>query len=179
MRPNWDEYFMAIAIIVSSRSSCRHVKAGSVIVFDKRIIGTGYNGAPPGIKENCLEMGCRKEIAGFKYNESLNTGRCIGAHAEMNALANLSREIHKGATLYTTIFPCPACAKNLLAYNIKRIVYKREYDKKETELSTVLFKEAGVEIKKLDLSQKRLNAIIFETPDVFFDVFSKEEKQKP
>jgi len=179
MRPTWDEYFMAIAILVSSRSSCRNVRAGSVIVLDKRIIGTGYNGAPPGVKENCLDYGCRKEISGLSYRESLNTGKCIGVHAEMNALANLSREIHKGATLYTTIFPCPACAKNLLAYNIKRIVYKKEYDKSESELSLRLFEEAGVEIEKLDLSSEKVKKILFSRQNVEFDVFSGEEKQKP
>jgi dCMP deaminase len=171
MRPNWDEYFMAIAVLTSARSSCRHVRAGSVIVLDKHIIGTGYNGAPPGVKDNCLDAGCRKENLGLSYKESLNTGKCIGIHAEMNALANLSREIHKGATLYTTVFPCPACAKNLLAYGIKRVVYKREYDAEESRLSMNLFKEAGVEVEKLDLSQERLNQILFSQHKVDFDVF--------
>ena len=179
MRPNWDEYFMAIAVLVSSRSSCKNVRAGSVIVLGNRIIGTGYNGSPPGVKENCLDFGCRKEVQGFKYEESLNTGRCIGVHAEMNALANLSREVHQGATLYTTIFPCPSCAKNLLAYNIKRVVYKKEYKHEESMLSTNLFREAGVQVEKLDLSQERLKQILFEQHNVDFDVFenNKEVKQ--
>jgi len=175
MRPNWDEYFMAIAVLISSRSSCRHVRAGSIIVLNNRIIGTGYNGSPPGVKENCLDFGCRKEYQGLKYEESLNTGKCIGVHAEMNALANLSREIHQGATLYTTIFPCPSCAKSLLAYNIKKVVYKREYDSEESKTSMALFREAGVQVEKLDLSSERLKEIIFSQPNVHFDVF----EQKP
>jgi dCMP deaminase len=175
MRPNWDEYFMAMAVLASSRSSCKHVRAGSVIVLDKRIIGTGYNGAPVGVKENCLDVNCRKENMGLDYKDSLNTGKCIGVHAEMNALANLSREIHKGATLYTTIFPCPACAKNLLAYNIKKVVYKREYDKEELELAMKLFKEADVEVEQLDLSSEKIKKFLFNQDIVDFDVFSKEE----
>jgi len=176
MRPNWDEYFMAMAVLASIRSSCKHVRAGCVIVLDKRIIGTGYNGAPVGVKQNCLDLNCRKESLGLDYKDSLNTGKCIGVHAEMNALANLSREIHKGAVLYITIFPCPSCVKNLLAYNIKKVIYKREYDKEESELSMKLFKEAGVEVEQLDLSPLRLKEILFKHQDVDFDVFSKEEK---
>ncbi len=170
-RPTWDEYFMATAILASTRASCKHVRAGSVIVLDKRTIGAGYNGSPTGVKENCLDANCRKENLGLKYKESLNTGKCIGIHAEMNALANLSREIHQGATLYTTIFPCPACAKNLLAYNIKKIVYKKEYNPEETELSMNLFKEAGVEVEQMDLNEEKLKNIIFDKEKVDFDVF--------
>jgi len=177
-RPNWDEYFMAMAVLASVRSSCKHVRAGSVIVLDKRIIGTGYNGAPVGVKENCLDAGCRKEAHGLKYKDAFNVGKCIGVHAEMNALANLSREIHKGATLYTTVFPCPACAKNLLAYNIKKVVYKREYDKEETKLSMKLFKEANVEVEQLDINPDELKKFLFDQDSVDFDVFSEEEKSK-
>jgi len=176
MRPNWDEYFMAMAVLASTRASCKHVRAGSIIVLDKRIIGTGYNGAPVGVKNNCLGVGCNKENKGVSYREAFNVGKCIGVHAEMNALANLSREIHKGATLYVTIFPCPACAKNLLAYNIKKVVYKREYDSEESELSRSLFKEAGIEVSKLDLSSEKLKKILFNQNAVDFDVFSEEEK---
>jgi len=176
-RPNWDEYFMAMAVLASTRASCMHVRAGAVIVLDKRIIGTGYNGAPVGVKDNCLDVGCNKESKGMGYREAFNVGKCIGVHAEMNALANLSREIHKGATLYVTIFPCPTCAKNLLAYNIKKVVYKREYDPEESELSMALFKEAGVEIEKLDLSPEKIKEILFNQGAVDFDVFSEEEKK--
>jgi len=177
-RPGWDEYFMAIAILASTRASCKHVRAGCVIVLDKRIIGTGYNGAPPGVEKNCLEAGCYKEKKGVGYKKAFDVGKCIGVHAEMNALANLSRGIHKGATLYITIFPCPSCAKNLLAYNIKRVVYKREYDLEESKLSMKLFKEADVEVEQLDLSKEKLMKFLFEQHNVDFDVFSEKEKNK-
>ena len=175
MRPNWDEYFMSIAILVSSRTSCKYVRAGSVVVLDKRIIGTGYNGAPVGIKDNCLNSGCWREKAGIGYGNNFNAGKCIGIHAEMNALANLSREIHQGATLYTTVFPCPACAKNLLAYNVKRVVYLKEYDKGETKSAMNMFNKADIKIEKLDLSPERLKQIIFDIKVDRFDVFSKDE----
>ncbi|MBW2978474.1 cytidine/deoxycytidylate deaminase family protein [Candidatus Woesearchaeota archaeon] len=173
-RPSWDEYFMAIAVLASTRASCHHVRAGCVIVLDNRIIGTGYNGSPVGIKKNCLDVGCSKENKGVSYREAFNVGKCIGVHAEMNALANLSRGIHKGAILYTTVFPCPTCAKNLLAYNIKRVVYKREYDKEESQLSMALFKEAGVEVEQLDLCKEKLKEVLFGQHNVDFDVFSEK-----
>jgi deoxycytidylate deaminase/broad-specificity NMP kinase len=170
-RPNWDEYFMAMTTIASTRSSCDHFRVGAVIVLDNHIIGTGYNGAPPGVKRNCLEVGCNKEKEGSCFSDAFDIGKCIGVHAEMNALANLTREIHGGATLYVTIFPCPACAKNLLAYNFKKVVYKREYDDEESKLSKAFFKEANVEVKQLDLSSERLKDILFNKKKVEFDVF--------
>jgi len=171
-RPSWDEYFMAIAVVASSRSSCHHVRAGSVIVSDNHIIGTGYNGTPPGIEKNCIEHGCRKEKAGIKYESAFNVGKCIGIHAEMNALANVTRKIHEGSTLYTTIFPCPTCAKNILAYKFNKVVYMKEYDKEETEASTALFNEAGVEIKKIEITKEKLNEIIFGRDAKKFGVFN-------
>ena len=174
-RPDWDEYFMAIALVVSTRAVCKHVKAGCVIVYDKRIVGTGYNGTPPRIK-NCAEVGCRKEMLGLDYKKSINMGKCDGVHAEVNALANLTQIFHKGATVYSTIFPCKHCVKNLLAYNVSRVVYKREYDKGDSRDSRRLLEEAGVEIQQLDLDAKRVVEILFNHPDVDFDVFSDKDK---
>ena len=93
IRPSWDEYFMKMAIDVSSRSSCRHVQAGAVIVKDKETLATGYNGTPNKIKKNCLEVGCRKELKGLKYEESLNSGECWGVHAEINASDHITRNM--------------------------------------------------------------------------------------
>ncbi len=176
-RPGWDEYFMVAAILASSRSSCKHVRAGSVIVQNKRIMGTGYNGTPPGIA-NCLEVGCRKEAKGLKYENSLNAGFCVGVHSEINALGHLSSLKDRGFTLYTTIFPCYSCIKNLLAYGVERIVFKREYSKEETEKSLNLLKESKVIIEKLDISPERIIDIILNDKEVYFDAFSKEEKIK-
>lgn len=156
-RPSWDEYFMKLAISTSSRSSCFNVHSGSVIVLDNRIVGTGYNGAPPGMK-SCLERGkCFKEqITGQLYKDNIGKGNCIGTHSEMNALANLNKSIHKGATIYTTIFPCPHCAKMILAYGIKKIVFKKKYDEKEMEMSIMMFNEAKVQLFQMDISKERI-----------------------
>jgi len=163
---------MAMAIVASSRSSCHNVRAGSVIVSDNHIIGTGYNGTPPGIEKNCIEHGCRKELSGIKYESQFNIGKCIGIHAEMNALANVSRKIYTGSTLYTTIFPCPSCAKNILAYKFKKVIYLKEYDKEETETSMALFKEAGIEIEKIDITKEKFDEIIFSRDAKKFGVFN-------
>jgi len=175
-RPSWDEYFMALAVLTSSRSSCKNVKSGSVIVKNNRILGTGYNGAPSGVR-NCLEAGCRKENKGLRYEDSLNTGNCIGVHSEMNALGHTSSLKDRDFTIYTTIFPCTSCIKNLLAYGIKRIVFKREYSKEETEKSMNLLKESNVEVAKLDIGAEKINEIIFKQDAVYFDIFSYDKKK--
>ncbi len=177
-RPSWDEYFMKMAISASSRSSCFKVHAGSIITFENRIIGTGYNGAPPGVK-SCLERGgCHKEfVTGDSYEKQLNIPGCIGVHSEMNALAHVTSLLYKGATIYTTIFPCVQCSKTLLAYGIKRIVFKREYDKREIDVSMKIFSEAGVEVSQLDLSKERIIDMDFNTRNAVFDIWSSEEKK--
>ena len=176
-RPSWDEYFLGIAIWTSTRASCKHVRVGSVFVQDSRIIGTGYNGAPPGLK-NCLDVGCRKENLGFNYGESMNTGRCIGVHSEVNALGHLTGMMNEGSTLYITVFPCHTCAKDLLAYKIKRIVFKSLYDSDEFKRTLELFKEAKVKVEQLDISFKRYVDILINQPRVDFDVFRKEEIER-
>lgn len=178
MRPSWDEYFMAMAVVASTRASCHHVRAGSVIVQENRIIGTGYNGAPPGIK-NCLDFGsCRKEAAGVTYKDSMNSGLCVGVHSEVNALAHLTKIANKGVTIYVTVFPCHSCAKTLISYEIKRVVFKKNYDLREFERTKALFEEAGVVVEQLDLTPERTVDILFNHPNVGFDVFTKEEKDK-
>jgi dCMP deaminase len=178
-RPTWDEYYMKIAIGLSSRSSCIKVHSGSVIVHGNRVIGSGYNGAPPGIR-SCLEKGfCTKEYrTGKDYEKTLNTGQCIGVHSEMNALANTNTTVHKGFTLYTTILPCHVCAKTLIAHGIKRVVFKKMYDEEEAKRVIDLFIEAGIQVDELDLSPERLIDIDFGYRKLTFDVWSEEEKEK-
>lgn len=178
-RPDWDNYFMMFAMVAASRSSCRHVRAGSVIVLDNRIIGTGYNGAPP-TYPNCLDTGCTKEEAGKEYRDSLGSGLCDGVHAEINALANVTPMEHQGFSLYTTIFPCKSCAKTLLANQVGKVVYKRLYEGKETDLSMRMFEKAGVSVKQLDLSPKDIISDVFRlnAPEVDFDVLRQNEKDR-
>jgi dCMP deaminase len=178
-RPNWDEYLMHIAIGIASRAACHYVRAGTIIVTpDHKIIGTGYNGAPSLIKKNCLETGCRKKNKGLDYHESLNSGACLNVHAEMNAAGHLTKIGNNSIEVYNTIFPCHTCAKNLLSYNPKRIIFKRAYSEKELPSTLDLFEEAGVEVYQLDLSPERDMDIRYNHPNVQFDVWSIEEKNR-
>jgi len=155
MRPSWDETFMSLAIENSTRSSCWFVRSGSLFVQKNQIAASGYNGASSRHKENCLESGCMKENEGLVYEESLNSGHCIGIHSEMNGLGHLNKMSSNQMTLYTTIFPCVACAKNLESYPISRIVFKKEYLDGEFNLALKSLEKVGIEVCKLDLSLRR------------------------
>lgn len=125
-RPEWDEYFLNLAHVVKSRSNCVRMDVGVVIVKDKRIIATGYNGTPMGVK-NCSEGGCQR--CADRHRGVLKEGErkdmCICIHAEQNAL--LQSAYHgvstKGATLYTTVLPCSQCAKAIINGGIVSVVY--------------------------------------------------------
>jgi dCMP deaminase len=147
-RPSWDEYFMFQAYLSATRSSCLNLPNGCVIVKDKRVRASGYNGAPPGI-ENCLERGCRKADKGVAFDEK-GKSICRGLHAEDNGLAQLTREDTKGATMYTVVFPCSACAKDIAGSGINEVVYSKAY-KGEDELAKEIFEEAGIKIRKLEI----------------------------
>ena len=155
MRPSWDESFMSLSIENSTRSSCWFVRSGSLIVQDNQIIASGYNGASARHKQNCLESRCMKEQMGLDYEQSLNSGHCIGIHSEMNSLGHLNKMNSNKMTLYTTIFPCIACAKNLEPYKIERIVFKKEYLDSEFNLALESLEKVGIEVCKLDLSLRR------------------------
>jgi len=126
-RPNWDAYFMSLAKTVSLRSSCLRNTVGVVIVKDRSIISTGYNGTPIGTP-NCLEGGCKRCLDRHTNKIKVNERKdlCICVHAEQNAL--LQAAYHgtstKHATLYTTIAPCLQCAKALINAGITKIVYE-------------------------------------------------------
>jgi len=139
-RPTWDEYFMEITELVSKRSTCLRRKVGAVIVQDKRILTTGYNGAPRGLP-HCLEIGCLREIK--KVSSGERQELCRGLHAEQNAIvqAALYGICIKGSVLYCTTQPCVTCAKMIVNSGIKRIVYKEKYP---DELARKILKEAGV-----------------------------------
>nr|WP_245641344.1 cytidine/deoxycytidylate deaminase family protein [Thermovenabulum gondwanense] len=140
MRPSWDNYFMEIATVVSTRSTCLRRRVGAVLVKDKHIVATGYNGAPSGLA-HCEEIGCLREKLGVPSGERHEL--CRGLHAEQNAIiqaAALGSSI-KGATLYVTTRPCILCAKMLINAGVKRIVFKGEYP---DEFAVNLLKEAGI-----------------------------------
>lgn len=143
MRPSWDEYFMDIVELIKTRSTCLRRQVGALIVKDKRILATGYNGAPTGCS-HCLETGCMREKLGIPSGQRHELCRAI--HAEQNAIvqaANSGTSV-MGGTLYVTHQPCVLCAKMCINAGIKKIIYKGEYP---DELSMSLLEEAGVEVQ--------------------------------
>ena len=148
-RPSWDEYFIELAQIIKKRSNCLRSSYGALVVKDFRIISTGYNGTPHGIK-NCFEEGCERcarrqkgEIQTHEYQES-----CICIHAEQNAIIQAAYQgsSTKGATMYSTISPCSSCAKMIINAGITRYVYDKPHHDKE---GIKLLKSAGVNVQKL------------------------------
>lgn len=145
-RPSFDEYFMEIARVVSLRGNCVKRKVGAVIVREKRIISTGYNGTPRGAK-NCYEGGCKRCNALAPSGEDLGT--CICSHAEENSIVQAAYHgvSTKGATIYTTFSPCIMCSKMIINSGISEVVYSQAYSIEEEPLA--LLKEAGVAVRKL------------------------------
>ena len=140
-RPSWETYFMDIARLVASRSTCRRRSVGAVIVKDKRILSTGYNGAPSGLS-HCLDIGCLREklmVASGQRHEL-----CRGIHAEQNAIIQAAYHGFsiKTSILYCTNLPCSICTKMIINAGICRIYYQEGY---ADELSLTMLGEAGVE----------------------------------
>ena len=147
----WDEYFAKIAFLVAERSTCRRHHVGAVIVQNRRVLTTGYNGAPSGVKD-CLELGCLRDERGIVSGERHEVCRAI--HAEQNAViqAGLHGISIQGATLYCTHTPCILCAKILVNARIDRVVACGAYPDED---ALQLLKEAGVQfglMKKPDLT---------------------------
>lgn len=144
-RPSWDEYFMAITRMVAERSTCLRRRVGAVVVADKRILTTGYNGAPTGLG-HCLDSGCLREQQGVPSGERHEL--CRGLHAEQNAIvqAALCGVSIRGGTIYTTHFPCVLCAKMLINAGIKRVVFADGYP---DVLSRELLTEAGLMVESI------------------------------
>ena len=151
-RPSWDEYFMKIAQVVATRSTCVRRKVGAVLVREKRILTTGYNGAPSGLA-HCEETGCMREKLQVPAGERHEL--CRGLHAEMNALVQAA--IHgvrvEGSTLYCTNSPCALCAKMLINIGVKRVYTGGEYPDK---LAEELLRSAGVEM--INMGEKKFSS---------------------
>jgi dCMP deaminase len=120
VRPGWDEYFLDIAAAVATRADCERRKVGAVVVHDKRIVGTGYNGAPAG-RPGC-EF-CPRRRSGVEAGSSYDTGpgTCVAVHAEANALLYTDRQDLFGSTIYITAPPCDGCTKLIRAARISRM----------------------------------------------------------
>ena len=141
-RPSWDEYFMGIARLAATRSTCLRRQVGAVIVKDKRILTTGYNGAPAGLP-HCLDIGCLRDELKIPSGERHEL--CRATHAEQNAIvqaAALGVSI-KDSVMYSTTQPCILCTKLIINAGIKKIMIENSYPDK---MSEEMLKQAGVEI---------------------------------
>ncbi|KAG7288647.1 hypothetical protein NEMBOFW57_005001 [Staphylotrichum longicolle] len=144
LRPSWDAYFMALASLAAQRSNCMKRRVGCVVVRDKRVISTGYNGTPRGLV-NCGEGGCGRCNAGEGSGHGLATCLCI--HAEENALLEAGRErVRDGAVLYCDTCPCLTCSIKIVQVGVREVVYSQGYSM-DGETAAV-FREAGVRLRQ-------------------------------
>ena len=142
LRPTWDEYFLELAELAATRSSCDRAKVGAVITVDNSCIATGYNGGVAGM-DNCCDVG-----------HYLEEGHCIRTvHAEMNAILQSARQGHStmGGTIYVTHYPCINCMKAIAQAGIKRIVYAKDY--RNHKLSKMITDSLDIEVVKLKEDQ--------------------------
>ena len=144
-RPNWDEYFLKLAMLASERATCPRMHCGCVLVKNKEVISTGYNGSIPG-DVHCEDVGCL-----VVDNHCMRT-----VHAEMNALVQAAKHGHavEGSTAYITNMPCTTCAKSLIIAGIKRVVVFSDY---HDTLATEFFTKASVKIDKLAVPKCDIN----------------------
>lgn len=144
-RPSWDEYFMGMVGFVSSRSSCLRRNVGAILVRDRRILATGYNGSPRGIR-HCEVTGCVREKLKIPSGERHEL--CRGLHAEQNVIiqAALYGISTQGSTLYVSCTPCSICAKMIVNAGIREVVVKEKYPDRMAE---EFLKEAGITVRKV------------------------------
>ena len=144
-RPTWDEYFLEVACLVSKRSTCLRRHVGAVLVKDKQILATGYNGAPSGVT-HCLEAGCIREK--LKVPSGQRHELCRGLHAEQNVI--LQAALHgistKDSHIYITNQPCMICAKMLINAGVKEIIISDGYP---DEMAEKFLKEAKIKVRKM------------------------------
>lgn len=143
MRKSWNSYFMEIADIVKTRSTCIRRQVGAVIVKDNRIITTGYNGAPSGLTHCIDNGGCERERLNVPSGQRHEL--CRALHAEQNAIIQAAKigVSTEGATIYITTQPCVICAKMIINAGIKKVVYKASYP---DEMAMNMLEESGIEI---------------------------------
>ncbi|MGB2660985.1 MAG: cytidine/deoxycytidylate deaminase family protein [Candidatus Omnitrophota bacterium] len=141
-RPSWDEYFLNIAKLVATRSTCLRRNVGAVVVKNKQVLATGYNGAPSGII-HCEEVGCLREQLRVPSGERHEL--CRALHAEQNAFLQAARHgiSLNGGTLYITTQPCSICAKMIINVGVKKVVIEGDYP---DERAVNLLEEGGVEL---------------------------------
>lgn len=141
-RPSWDQYFIDITHLVATRSTCLRRQVGALLVKDRNILATGYNGTPSGIS-HCQDVGCLRDR--LKVPSGERHELCRGLHAEQNAIIQAARHGVNidGATLYCTTMPCIICTKMLINAGIQRVVFEEGY---ADELAREMVAEAGIEV---------------------------------
>ncbi|KAL9716479.1 Deoxycytidine monophosphate (dCMP) deaminase [Leucoagaricus gongylophorus] len=148
LRPSWDAYFMTLASLASRRSNCMKRRVGAILVRENRILATGYNGTPRGLR-NCNEGGCGR----CNGNSPSVLEECVCLHAEENALLEAGRErVGINAVLYCNTCPCLKCTVKIIQTGIKTVVYNLSY--KMDDASALLFQQAGVQLRRFDPSQR-------------------------
>lgn len=142
-RPSWDEYFMTLTEEVASRTTCLRRAVGAIIVKDRRILATGYNGVPSGIR-HCAEVGCLRQQLNIPSGERHEM--CRGLHAEQNAIIQAAKYGINidGASIYINTQPCIVCAKMLINSGIREIIYKNPYP---DELAMSMLEESGIHLR--------------------------------
>lgn len=151
-RPDWDTYFMDVARVVARRGNCARRQIAAIIVKDRRIISTGYNGTPRGVR-NCSEGGCPRCASTAPTGAALR--ECICSHAEENAIVQAAYHgiSVRGGVMYSTISPCLLCAKMIINAGIVEVVYEHEYE--FTQATRELLKHAGVKFRKFQRAVSR------------------------
>ncbi|MCE5270649.1 cytidine/deoxycytidylate deaminase family protein [bacterium] len=152
-RPSWDDYFMKMAMLVSERSTCLRRHVGAVLVRDRRVLSTGYNGAARGLRD-CRELGCLRDEQQIESGTRHEVCRAI--HAEQNAIiqAGLHGVSIGDSTMYCTHSPCFICAKMIINAGIRRVVSSTQYSDRNFP---GLFEEAGVDFEVLPLPDPQIN----------------------
>jgi dCMP deaminase len=142
-RPSWDEYFMTLADEVATRTTCLRRAVGAVVVKDRRILATGYNGVPSGLR-HCAETGCMRQELNIPSGQRHEM--CRGLHAEQNAIIQAARYGINiaGASIYITTQPCVVCAKMLINAGIIEVIYKNPYN---DALAQELIAESGMRMR--------------------------------
>lgn len=155
-RPTWDQYFMRMAFLAASRSNCTRRKVGAVIVKDKNVLATGYNGPPSGTV-HCDVVGCIRDELDVPSGERHEL--CRGLHAEQNAI--IQAAVHgvsiRDAVIYVTTHPCVVCSKMLMNAQIKEIIYAQGYP---DELSELMLLESNIRKRRFELPEGEVRAML-------------------
>ena len=155
-RPSWDQYFMRMAFLAASRSNCTRRKVGAVIVKDKNVLATGYNGPPSGTV-HCDVVGCIRDELNVPSGERHEL--CRGLHAEQNAI--IQAAVHgvsiRDSVIYVTTHPCVVCSKMIMNSQIREVIYAQGYP---DELSELMLMESAVKKRRFDLPQEEVRIML-------------------